>query len=43
MNHKPFTYKIHVNSNQDTQAMVKVFIGPKYDEYGRYMNISENR
>lgn len=23
--------------------MVKVFLGPKYDEYERYMNISENR
>ncbi|ERL93427.1 hypothetical protein D910_10719 [Dendroctonus ponderosae] len=43
LNHKPFTYKIHVNSNQDTKAMVKVFIGPKYDEHGRYLNISENR
>jgi len=43
LNHKPFTYKIHVNSNQDTKAMVKVFLGPKYDEYGRYMNITENR
>ncbi|XP_050299519.1 larval serum protein 1 beta chain-like [Anthonomus grandis grandis] len=43
LNHKPFTYKIYVNSNQDTQAMVKVFLGPKYDEFGRYINISENR
>jgi hypothetical protein len=43
LNHKPFTYKIHVNSNQDTPAMIKVFLGPKYDEFGRYINISENR
>ncbi|XP_030762609.1 allergen Cr-PI-like [Sitophilus oryzae] len=43
LNHKPFTYKIHVNSNQDTQAVVKVFLGPKHDEYGKPINISVNR
>ncbi|KAL1497678.1 hypothetical protein ABEB36_008599 [Hypothenemus hampei] len=43
LNHKPFTYKIYVNSNQDVEAMVKVFIGPKYDEYGKHIDINENR
>lgn len=43
VNHKPFTYKISVHSDKDTKASVKVFIGPKYDEYGRYINISHNR
>ncbi|XP_066253543.1 allergen Cr-PI-like [Euwallacea similis] len=43
LNHKPFTYKIHVKSDRDVQAVVKIFIGPKYDEYGRYINISDNR
>lgn len=43
LNHKPFTYKIHVKSDKDTQAVVKIFVGPKYDEYGRYINISQNR
>jgi len=43
LNHKPFTYKIHVKSDKDHESVVRVFIGPKYDEYGRYINISENR
>ncbi|KAF7267906.1 hypothetical protein GWI33_018904 [Rhynchophorus ferrugineus] len=43
LNHKPFTYKINLNSEIEKKAIVKVFIGPKYDEYGRYINISENR
>jgi len=43
LNHKPFTYKINVVSDKQTQAVVRVFIGPKYDEYGRYIHIDENR
>ncbi|KAF2901629.1 hypothetical protein ILUMI_04554 [Ignelater luminosus] len=43
LNHKPFAYKINVVSEKPTQAVVRVFIGPKYDEYGRYIHIDENR
>jgi hypothetical protein len=43
LNHKPFTYKIYVNSDKEQQAVVRVYLGPKYDEYGRYFNISQNR
>lgn len=43
LNHKPFTYKITVKSDKDMKASVKVFMAPKYDEYGRYINISRNR
>lgn len=43
LNHKPFTYKIYVTSDKDTDAIVKVFLGPKYDEFGRFINITENR
>ncbi|XP_018573822.1 hexamerin-like [Anoplophora glabripennis] len=43
LNHKPFTYKIHVQSDKHTKASVKVFMAPKYDEYGRYINITRNR
>lgn len=42
LTHKPFTYKIHVDSDKDTEAVVKVFLGPKYDEYGRYINLTYN-
>jgi len=43
LNHKPFTYKIKVTSEKATQAVVRLFIGPKYDEYGRFITIDENR
>lgn len=43
LNHKPFTYKIKVVSDKVGDAVVRVFIGPKYDEYGRYIHIDENR
>ncbi|KAJ8972032.1 hypothetical protein NQ314_000415 [Rhamnusium bicolor] len=43
LNHKPFTYKVTVKSDKDAKASIKIFLGPKYDEYGRYINISENR
>jgi len=42
LNHKPFNYKITVASDKDYDAFVKVFIGPKYDEYGREIDISRN-
>lgn len=43
LNHKQFTYRVYVNSDKDQEAVVRVYIGPKYDEYGRYINISQNR
>lgn len=43
LNHKPFTYKIYVNANKAAEGVVRVFIGPKYDEYGRNISINENR
>lgn len=43
LNHKPFTYKITVNSEKPVEALVKVYLGPKYDEYGREFDINANR
>lgn len=43
LNHKQFTYKIQVTSNEASEGVVRVFIGPKYDEYGRKININANR
>lgn len=42
LNHKPFNYKITVNSDKAAEAFVKVYIGPKYDEFGREINIKRN-
>lgn len=43
LNHKPFTYKINVVSDIALDAVVRVFIGPTYDAYGRHIECSENR
>lgn len=43
LNHKPYTYKIQVNAEQAGDAVVRVYLGPKYDEYGRVIDINENR
>jgi len=42
LNHKPFTYHITVNSNKNVKAVIRVFLGPKYDVHGHELNISEN-
>lgn len=43
LNHKPYTYKIQVNAEQAGDAVVRVYLGPKYDEYDRTIDINENR
>lgn len=43
LNHKPFTYKLSVSAEQAGPATVRVFIGPKYDEYDRTINMNANR
>lgn len=42
MNHKPFSYKLSVKSNKDQKVVVRMYLGPKYDEYGRLINLTEN-
>ncbi|KAJ8923020.1 hypothetical protein NQ315_001568 [Exocentrus adspersus] len=43
LNHKPFSYRINVNAETAQEAVVRVYLGPKYDEYGRKIDIKENR
>lgn len=43
LNHKPYTVKIQVNAEQAGEAVVRMYLGPKYDEYGRTIDINENR
>ncbi|XP_017773559.1 PREDICTED: allergen Cr-PI-like, partial [Nicrophorus vespilloides] len=41
-NHRPFNYRIVVKSEIAEEALVKVFLGPKFDELGKEINIKEN-
>ncbi|OAD55591.1 Arylphorin subunit beta [Eufriesea mexicana] len=42
LNHKRFTYHITVNSNRNTKGMVRIFLGPKYDEFGHELDLVHN-
>lgn len=42
LNHKPFTYHIVVNSDKNVKGMVRIFLGPKYDEFGHEVDLVHN-
>lgn len=42
LNHQPFEFKVDVTSDKAQKAVVKIFLGPKYDENGRYIPLHEN-
>nr|CAD7592475.1 unnamed protein product [Timema genevievae] len=39
LNHKPFNYKVSVESDKEIDVLVKVFMSPKYDSYGREFDL----
>jgi hypothetical protein len=43
LNHLPFTFKLNVQSSKTVKSVVRVFLGPKYDEFGHVIDINENR
>lgn len=43
LNHLPFTLTLGVLSDKPQKAIVKVFIGPKFDEAGNIIEINANR
>lgn len=43
LNHMPFDLKLNVTSTKAQRAIVKVFLGPKFDEAGNTIDINENR
>jgi len=43
LNHLPFTFKLHVYSDRLVKSVVRVYLGPKYDEFGHVYDINENR
>jgi len=44
LNHKPFNVRLNVLSDKVQKVVVKMFLGPKYNEFGfEYRNINENR
>ncbi|KAH8294882.1 hypothetical protein KR018_003854 [Drosophila ironensis] len=43
LNHKPFTYTYTIESDKVEKVVVRAFLGPKFDEYGKTISLSENR
>jgi len=43
LNHLPFTFNLHVYSDRVVKSVVRVYLGPKYNEFGRMYDINENR
>lgn len=43
LNHKPYNYKLTVNSDDSKEALVRVYIGPKYDSEERELHIEQSR
>ncbi|XP_061721486.1 arylphorin subunit alpha-like [Cydia pomonella] len=42
LNHKPFTVTVDVKSDVATDAVIKFFLGPKYDSNGYPLSIEDN-
>lgn len=43
LNHVPFKVSVNVQSSFAKPAVVRFFLGPKYDEYGQIIPLNENR
>lgn len=43
MNHAPFTYDIKVRADRRYTAAIRIFLGPKYDWFGREIDIEQKR
>ncbi|KAF0314813.1 hypothetical protein GQ607_017955 [Colletotrichum asianum] len=43
LNHKPFTYSIHINSDKNQDVYIRVFLGPKYNHLGQEYELDERR
>ncbi|KAM0731828.1 Arylphorin subunit alpha [Formica fusca] len=40
LNYKPFTYRFNINSDKDTKAILKIFLGPAFDDVHKEMDLS---
>ncbi|KAM7353713.1 arylphorin subunit C223-like [Cochliomyia hominivorax] len=43
LNHKPFDFEFTVESDKPQKVVVRAYLGPKYDEFGRVISLKENR
>uniref|UniRef100_A0A182VZG2 Uncharacterized protein n=1 Tax=Anopheles minimus TaxID=112268 RepID=A0A182VZG2_9DIPT len=43
LNHMPFSVEYNVHANKDVKGIVRMYLGPKYDQYGHVYGVNENR
>lgn len=43
LNHKPFTVTINAVSDKQTEVLVRMYLGPKFDSKGKLFKLNENR
>jgi hypothetical protein len=43
LNHLPFIVKLGVKSDKAAKSVIRIFLGPKYDEFGNILDVNENR
>ncbi|KAH8417763.1 hypothetical protein KR222_005476 [Zaprionus bogoriensis] len=43
LNHKPYNFTYTIESEKEEEVIIRTFIGPKFDEFGRMMSLQENR
>ncbi|KAH8318017.1 hypothetical protein KR074_000158 [Drosophila pseudoananassae] len=43
LNHKPFTYTYTIESDKVEKVVVRAYLGPKFDEFGKIISLAENR
>lgn len=41
LHNKPFTYRIKINSEKAAEAVIRVFIGPKYNAHGQPLTLQQ--
>ncbi|XP_017092687.2 larval serum protein 1 beta chain [Drosophila bipectinata] len=43
LNHKPFSYTYTIESDKVEKVVVRAYLGPKFDEFGKIISLAENR
>ncbi|XP_015594791.1 arylphorin subunit alpha [Cephus cinctus] len=42
LNHKPFSYTFDIESDKDTTALIRIFLGPAFDIHGKRINLESS-
>ncbi|XP_005183087.2 arylphorin subunit A4-like [Musca domestica] len=43
LNHKDFEFEYKIKSDKKQKVVIRAFLGPKFDEFGRVISLNENR